>query len=148
MTANAIKGDWERCLEAGMTEYVSKPIHPVLLAEAMVRALDLAAVFPAGDDAAREWNETPFPAEPVLDLAYFESMHSLATGANAGFVDQLAVMFSDSTPPRLAAMRAALDASDFDTLSREAHGLKGAAESLGLIRLATVCAWPAEKRRF
>jgi len=44
MTANAMAGDRERCLEAGMTDYVSKPLKPALLAEALHRAMAIAGL--------------------------------------------------------------------------------------------------------
>ncbi|MFT7486022.1 MAG: two-component system sensor histidine kinase/response regulator, partial [Candidatus Paceibacteria bacterium] len=40
MTANAMAGDREKCLEAGMSDYISKPIKPATLAEALRRAIE------------------------------------------------------------------------------------------------------------
>jgi CheY-like chemotaxis protein len=46
MTANAMAGDRERCLESGMTDYVSKPLKPALLTEALQRAMASAGLGP------------------------------------------------------------------------------------------------------
>ena len=58
MTAHAMKGDRERCLEAGMDDYVSKPIAPQALAEALEKWLENAQERSPADRRARRRGRT------------------------------------------------------------------------------------------
>src|SRR6185369_6068267 len=53
LTAHALKGDRERCIDAGMDDYISKPIEPKLLFEAIERAVTTTAAAPADDEYQR-----------------------------------------------------------------------------------------------
>ena len=116
MTAYALKGDRERCLEAGMDGYISKPIGLTELQEA------LRAVIPA-------------PAEPPVPLAEKASSREpfAVTAALAQVMDdrqllaEVAGVFLAECPRWLTEMRAAIAGGDPLRLQMAAHALKGAA---------------------
>jgi signal transduction histidine kinase/DNA-binding response OmpR family regulator len=117
VTAHAMKGDRERCLSAGMDGYVSKPIRPAALFDAIDAVLEHR---PQKLEAAQ-------PPEPiVLDESALLSLVS----DDWELVDQLAKVFLEDSPRRLARMKAALDSGDRTGVREAAHTLKGSAGSL------------------
>ncbi|HEX3177054.1 MAG TPA: response regulator [Methylomirabilota bacterium] len=125
MTANAMQGDRELCLAAGMDDYVSKPIRVDELVAALQRSAP-AIRAPRGDGAAS-------PATDVLDLDAFER---LRTAMGAGFLDELLSTFVEDTQELVGTMRRAIGDKDIDALRRAAHSLKSNAASVGAMMLS------------
>jgi CheY-like chemotaxis protein len=121
MTAHAMKGDRERCLEAGMDDYLAKPLRPEALDEVLERWLGFAPVVAA--------------AEAIIDDVRMRSFRE----DYPDIVDQLLDLFLSSTPPLLEELREAVDAGDDDALRRTAHKLKGSCQNIGATFMATLC---------
>jgi CheY-like chemotaxis protein len=115
MTAHAMKGDRERCLEAGMDGYLSKPVHAPDLVEALIH---------------HTGNADPAPprAEPMADDdPVFERDKALFNlGDDTDLLEQLIVMYAEDEPRLVQDIDAALAAGDPEALSNAAHALKGA----------------------
>jgi signal transduction histidine kinase/CheY-like chemotaxis protein len=109
MTAHALSGYKEKCLEAGMDGYVTKPIRPDLLFQ------ELAGIQPGASRTPR------FNAEDLLERLM----------GNEELAKRLAGAFVDSMPAQLAALARALGDSDAQTARLTAHSIKGAAANLG-----------------
>jgi len=110
MTAHAMKGDRERCLAAGMDEYLTKPLDPRQLCAVVER---MAGAAPS------ERNGADLLAVPMEVLA--------RVGGDRELLAEISRLFVDDAPRHLTKIREALDARDREGLRRAAHGLKGAA---------------------
>jgi PAS domain S-box-containing protein len=130
MTANAMQGDRELCVAAGMDDYVAKPIR----VEELVAALDRS---PAHREAAPAAGpaEPAAPAASAIDRAVFERLVATTGGP---FVAELIDTFGEDARELLATLRRALAATDRDAFRRAAHSLKSTAESLGATGLAAL----------
>ncbi len=118
MTAHAMKGDREKCLEAGMDGYISKPIN----IKELLDAIDLAVHNRRTSPEITPPEGSSAGAAPLVDRqALLEQM-----GGDAELVRTIASMFLADAPEKLEAMRLAIEANNTESLSRLAHALKGA----------------------
>lgn len=122
MTAHAMKGDRERCLAAGMDDYVSKPVR-----EAELRGVLWRWARSADAAAPPEAN-----AEPPLNL---DKLWQVAMD-DATFVSELITLFVSDAPKRLTRLREAIRQNDVRQIKEIAHGLRGASSSITAERLA------------
>lgn len=123
MTAGALVGDRERCLAAGMDDYVSKP----------VKLSELDRVLSRWRPAAQ-----PTAWVDVIDGDQLESLRAL-DGGDGTFLSTLVDSFLTSSSEALATLAAAAEAGDAETLRAEAHRLKGEASTLGASGVAALC---------
>ena len=120
MTAHAMKGDRERCLEAGMDGYTSKPIRIKELEQAISKLVPTVSV----DVPVSKSDE----AEPVIDhRAVLEGF-----GGNRRLLSQSIRLFLADYPQRLAEIREAICRGDANALARAAHALKGSVGNFAL----------------
>jgi len=112
MTAHAMKGDRERCLEAGMDDYIPKPIQP----KDMFEVID-------------KWANSK--DEALIDLE--EALSRF--GDDMEFFKETLREFLNCIPERLKRLAAAAEAGDAREVEQQAHSIKGAAATLGIHRI-------------
>ncbi|MBV8266129.1 MAG: response regulator [Planctomycetaceae bacterium] len=121
MTAHAMRGDRERCLEAGFDDYVAKPMRFQGLADAIERCLARSCPpAPAGADGGVR--PTAVPAATTLDLA----LALEEVDGEEELLREIAQVFLEDHPRLMATLREAVAACDPELLRRAAHTLKGA----------------------
>jgi PAS domain S-box-containing protein len=114
MTAHALKGDRERCIQAGMSDYVTKPIDPRALFEALARCLEPARAAERAARAARGAAGTPGAPE---------GPGTPKNGADARADAQAAPQAAPQTAPRNAPRNAVRNAGEFDPAATALPGI-------------------------
>ena len=154
MTAEALKGDRERCLSSGMDDYVSKPIAPDELYRAVEKFPSLWLTVDSGPQVAPEaatisrsapehppgpppehTDAEPAPAvvtpsQPIVDW----NVARVRLGG-ADLLQEFSDLFKSQTPVLLVDIHRAIEKRDIDLLRRSAHTLKGSASYFGAERL-------------
>ncbi|MCX8017453.1 MAG: ATP-binding protein, partial [Rhodocyclaceae bacterium] len=126
MTANAMAGDRERCLAAGMDDYLSKPIQPEALAEKLARWCGDAAL--------------PRPPAPTGSADFDVAKLVEFLGDDRAMIVELLEIFRSSTVSLLEKIAAALARADAGALKALAHEAKGASGNLGITAMSQIAA--------
>ena len=146
MTANAMAGDRERCLQAGMDDYLSKPINREVLHALLQRwgeaptvvASSLLDCHPAENSRA---GSTPPPApepvptpQPVLDRSVLEELRGVIGDAAL----QIVAVFLEDAPGMVQQLQQAAQSDEIERLQALSHSLKSSSANVGALSLSAV----------
>jgi signal transduction histidine kinase/CheY-like chemotaxis protein/HPt (histidine-containing phosphotransfer) domain-containing protein len=121
MTAHAMKGDKEKCLEAGMDDYVSKPIRRKDLAEVITRIVERFLIEKPTNGQSADTTDTRGGGQMILDEeALLEECDN-----DKGMLRRMVEIFDRDARERLPRLREAVKTGDAVTVKQEAHALKG-----------------------
>lgn len=129
LTANAMQGDRERCIAAGMNDYISKPIRM----EDLHEAFDRCPVKPQPQEAAGEEAQTP-----VINFSVLDELIAML-GNDVDFASGLINDFLEDGAELLVNIRGAYEGGNASELERAAHTLKSSSATFGANDAAQLC---------
>ncbi|MGZ4736941.1 MAG: response regulator [Acidimicrobiia bacterium] len=146
VTASARATDEQRCLTAGMDDFITKPIGMRTLADVLARWAPDSPDVPGPPDASRP-PDPPAPedfeevadAPPVLDPEIVERLERLGDSAGEDLMGQLTILYLADADDYVVALRAAVSANDGAAMVRSAHTFSGSSGNIGALRLAGLC---------
>jgi len=134
ITAHALPGEREKCLAAGMNDYLAKPVSLEQLGAVIRLWASKASTTPAAVPDLMEGDDSR-----VLDRERVSSFLAISR-SQEGFLDGLVKTFRQDVPSRLDALRAAASGGDAGDLALAAHALKSSSGSVGAVRMYAVAA--------
>jgi HPt (histidine-containing phosphotransfer) domain-containing protein len=134
ITAHVMKGDRERCIEAGMDDYITKPFDSRNLCRVL-------------EEAASSMTSSRHQAKPATDLPDVLAR----VGGDRELLAEMIRLFADDAPQNVNRIREAIEIRDSDALRRAAHTLRGAAgnfEAADVVRAARALEEMGQSGRF
>ncbi len=124
VTAYALESDRQRCLDAGMDDFITKPIHLAAMAEALKRCPPAAGPTAGGSSAA----------DGVRDR-----LREVVGPSRPDEVEAMLALYFEDAEGYRGSLARAVEAGDADAAGRALHGLKGASRNVGAWAVAEVC---------
>jgi two-component system, sensor histidine kinase len=124
LTANAIKGDNEKCIGAGMNDYIAKPFKEEDLLKMIAGILQT--------NVSLKPKKNTMMAEPEVGYYDISEITKISRG-NEGFVQKMLKMFVDQVPNHLEEMKEKYKANDLTAVGEIAHRIKPTIDSMGIV---------------
>jgi CheY-like chemotaxis protein/nitrogen-specific signal transduction histidine kinase len=143
MTANAMQGDREKALESGMDDYLAKPVRQEELDAMLERWISQPTPRPDREPLAQKsggGDPGTDDVAPALDLSVLKSRRGPQQRGEADNLARIVGLFLEDVPPRLEALRRAVERGDAREVEETAHLLKGGSGYMGAVRMVEICA--------
>ncbi len=141
MTALAMKGDKEKCIEAGMDDYLVKPIQPEVLAEKLVKWLGHGEQEKVQNDSNEQFAAAAENSVSAADRELFnEHDLMLRLGDDHELAREILAQFMSEIPERMDSLKKASEARDFGQIKMMGHTIKGLAANVSASALRNTAA--------
>lgn len=130
MTAHAMTGDRERCIDAGMNDYVSKPVNPSTLVHTILRHIEQNRAQSTGRPAAVAATN---PIEPAPSQAIDRGLAARLTDNDANLFEGMLLLFLQMAPERIEKIQTAVSREDRGVVERELRKIRSAAERIAAV---------------
>jgi CheY-like chemotaxis protein len=131
LTAHALEGDRERCLAAGMDDYLSKPFSKVQLSNVLNRWLSSVCSV-SSDIPKKQYTESE-----AIDIAKLKTLFDFTDEQSLELLYKAMDIYLDTVPGELQKLRKAADERDFQTVVFIAHSLKSSSRMVGATKLSS-----------
>ena len=130
MTANAMQGDREVCLQAGMDEYIAKPVR----VDDLIRVLSQVRIPGSGPEKA-----PARPVSPAIDEKEFDRFRQSMGDGNDSNIVQIIKDYLAEAQQLVTQLKLALDQGNEEIIHRSSHSIKSASRLFGALQLAELC---------
>jgi CheY-like chemotaxis protein/HPt (histidine-containing phosphotransfer) domain-containing protein len=136
MTAFALEGDKEKCMEAGMDDYISKPF---MIEEIVARIRKSGGEIKHHAETIIEEKKEEIIVPEIIDITILARLKELSNDNDHTFVNEVINMFLSQAPPLIEEMEKHFHENKFIRMGEVAHKLKGSSSNMGAVLLTKLC---------